>query len=101
MPAAASGPLRDLAPDSRYEMAFLDGDDQTLLVFADYAVRGKVRVILHVEADPGLRGSGAAGVFMQALAEHARSHDLRLLPVCGYAVAWMRRHPEHADLLAQ
>lgn len=95
--AASGGEFHDLAEDRRFEQAFGDG---RLRVFADYAARGDLRVILHVEADPALRGTGASGAFMQALAEHARAHGLKLQPICAYAVAWLRRHPEHADILA-
>jgi predicted GNAT family acetyltransferase len=92
--------LRDVRAEQRFEQGFTDGDGQTRTVFADYAVKGETRVILHVEADPGLRGSGAAGQFMQALAEHARAEKLKLQPRCGYAVAWLKRHPEFNDVLA-
>jgi predicted GNAT family acetyltransferase len=69
-------------------------------VFADYRRAGEALVISHVEADPVLRGSGAAGRFMQAMADWARAHDERLLPRCSYAVAWFARHPEAGDVLS-
>jgi len=69
-------------------------------IWADYAVQGETRVILHVEADAALRGTGAAGRFMQALADHARASGLKLAPRCSYAVAWHRRHPDQDDVLA-
>jgi len=87
--------FRDNAEAMRFEEEFEGGR-----VIADYARRGEVRALLHVEADPGLRGSGAAGRFMESLAQHARAEGLKLTPVCGYAVAWLKRHPEHADLIA-
>lgn len=90
----------DVADEQRFEQGFAAPDGSERLVFADYAVRGDVRALLHVEADPALRGSGAAGRFMQSLVDHARAGGLKLQPVCGYAVAWMKRHPEQADLLA-
>jgi predicted GNAT family acetyltransferase len=74
--------------------------EQGRLAFADYRRRGEVLVIPHVEADVALRGTGAAGRLMQALAADVRSRGLKLTPVCSYAVAWFRRHPEAADLLA-
>lgn len=92
--------LRDVRAEQRFEQGFTDSDGQTRTVFADYAVQGETRVILHVEADPALRGSGAAGRFMQALSEHARAEKLKLAPRCGYAVAWLKRHPEFNDVLA-
>ena len=90
--------FRDVTADQRFEQGFADADGQLRTVFADYAVQGTTRVILHVEADPALRGSGAAGQFMQALARHARAEGLTLAPRCSYAVAWMKRHPEFDDL---
>jgi uncharacterized protein len=69
------------------------------LVFADYRLRGEVHVLTHVEADPALRGTGAAARLMEAIVAHARAHGLKLLPRCSYAVIWFRRHPEAGDLL--
>ena len=90
--------LRDVLADQRFEQGFSDPDGQLRSVFADYAVQGSTRVILHVEADPALRGTGAAGQFMQALAEHARAEGLKLAPRCSYAVAWLKRHPAFDDI---
>jgi hypothetical protein len=92
--------LRDVHADQRFEQGFADRDGQLRTVFADYAVQGTTRAILHVEADPALRGTGAAGQFMQALAEHARAEGLKLAPRCSYAVAWLKRHPEFDDVKA-
>ncbi|NJC40154.1 hypothetical protein GGQ87_000412 [Brevundimonas alba] len=92
--------LRDVIADQRFEQGFADADGQIRTVFADYAVKGETRVILHVEADPALRGSGAAGTFMQSLAEHARAEGLKLAPRCSYAVVWLKRHREYDDVVA-
>ena len=92
--------FRDVRADQRFEQGFADAQGQLRTVFADYAVQGQTRVILHVEADPALRGTGAAGRFMQSLAEHARAEKLKLAPRCSYAVAWLKRHPEFDDEVA-
>ena len=92
--------FRDVRAEQRFEQGFSDADGQLRTVFADYAVQGDSRVILHVEADPALRGTGAAGRFMQAMAEHARAEGLKLAPRCSYAAAWLKRHPEFDDLKA-
>ncbi len=90
--------FHDVLADQRFEQGFADPEGRLRTVFADYAVQGDTRVILHVEADPALRGTGAAGRFMQALAAHARAEGLKLTPRCGYAVAWLKRHPEFDDI---
>lgn len=92
--------FHDQPETRRYAETFLATDGSQGEVWADYAGHGKSRALLHVEADPVLRGSGAAGTFMSHLADHARAEGLKLTPICGYAVAWFRRHPDQADLLA-
>ncbi|MFN3538391.1 GNAT family N-acetyltransferase [Brevundimonas sp.] len=92
--------FRDVAAENRFEQGFTDTDGDLRRVWADYAKHGDSRVILHVEADPQLRGSGAAGDFMKCLADHARDEGLSLIPRCAYAVAWFRRHPEAADVVS-
>lgn len=70
------------------------------LAFADYRLEDGVLVIPHVEADPALRGTGAAGRLMAGVLEIARDRDLKIRPICGYAVAYMECRPETRDLRA-
>jgi len=66
------------------------------LVHANYRMQDGAYALVHVEADPELRGTGAANRFMRALIAHAREHGLTLLPYCSYARVWFGRHPEAA-----
>ena len=93
------GPFKDATLENRFEQEF-DSENGHGRVWADYAVRGGARMILHVEAEQGLRGTGAAGRFMQSMAEYAREKGLKLFPRCSYAVAWHKRHPDYDDVLA-
>ena len=85
--------LRDTG--RRYEM-----DEQGLTSWADYRRRDGTLYIDHVEAPIPLRGSGAAGRLMAAVSADARSKDLKIVPLCGYAAAWLRRSHEFRDLVA-
>ena len=87
--------LIDNRARSRFELE-IDGQ----VVFADYRRRGTDLVIPHVEAPHALRGTGAAGRLMQAIMEHARTEGAKVTPLCSYAAAWLRRHPEFADHVA-
>jgi predicted GNAT family acetyltransferase len=91
--------FRDDPAAHRASMDF-DADGKTAEVWVDYSRQGDTLALLHVEADTALRGSGAAGTFMQALTDYARAEGLKLRPVCSYAVAWLRRHKEAADVVA-
>lgn len=93
--------IRDLPAELRFEQTVDTPDGDPARVWADYAVQGQARLLLHVEADAALRGTGAAGRFMAALAEHARAEGLTLAPRCSYAVAWFKRNPDQGDVLAQ
>ena len=92
--------FRDVLARQRFEQGFTDAEGRTRTVHADYAAQGDTRIILHVEAEPELRGTGAASAFMRALAEHARAEGLKLAPRCSYAVVWLKRHPEYDDIAA-
>lgn len=68
------------------------------VVFANYRRQPGRLVITYVEAPVALRGSGAAGRLMQGVLEEAKAEQLKVLPLCAYARAWMQRHPEYKDL---
>lgn len=86
--------LHDNTAAGQYE---LDIDGQT--VFAQYRKADGVLTILWVESPPSLRGTGAAGRLMKLVAAEARAQNWRVVPVCGYAGAWLRRSHEYRDLV--
>lgn len=67
----------------------------------DYIQDGKNFVITHVGVHPELRGQGVAGRLVEVSLEYAREKSLRVIPMCSYAAAYMRRHPEYAELMNQ
>ncbi len=87
--------LRNNAEAARYEL-----DEQGQTSWADYRLQGERLYIDHVESPPALRGTGAAGRLMKALAQDARNRGLKITPICGYAAAWLRRSPEFKDLVS-
>jgi predicted GNAT family acetyltransferase len=87
--------FRDNAAARRYELDHADGPS-----FADYRDQGEARLITHVETPAAARGKGYAAQLMAAIADSARMENVKLVPRCGYAVAYFHRHPEAADVLA-
>lgn len=83
--------------DNKIEQRF-EREEKGLLAWANYRIHDGRYVIPHVEADPPLRGTGAAGRLMQDIVEHARAHRLVIVPRCSYAQAWFGRHPEAQDV---
>jgi predicted GNAT family acetyltransferase len=86
--------LRDNTQAGQYELD-IDGE----IVFARYRRDDEVLTIQWVEAPPALRGTGAAGRLMKLLGQEARRRGWRVVPVCGYAAAWLRRSPEYRELV--
>ena len=84
--------------DNKEESRF-EREENGLLAWASYRIRDGQKLIPHVEAEPPLRGTGAAGRLMQDIVEHARANQLVIVPRCSYARAWFKRHPEAQDVL--
>lgn len=67
----------------------------------DYLQNGNNFVITHVGVHPDLRGQGVAGKIVETGIEYARENSFRVVPMCSYAAAYIRRHPEYAELTRQ
>jgi hypothetical protein len=59
-----------------------------------------VIAIDHTYTPPEFRGRNIAAKLMDRSIVDARRDNIKIRPVCSYAVAQFRRHPEWADLLA-
>jgi hypothetical protein len=79
---------------SRFE-AIVDGE----LCRADYRMSGNVMHIVHTEVPYQLEGRGLAGQVVRGALDYARANGLKVVPVCGYVRAYMRRHKDTHDLL--
>lgn len=56
-------------------------------------------IIDHTFVDPSLRGQGVAQLLMDAVVQMAREEQLKIVPVCSYAVVAFQRHKEYQDVL--
>ncbi len=68
--------------------------------FVEYVEGDGVMTITHTVVPPEIGGRGIAGHLVRAALEHARAAGLKVVPRCSYAVAYMDRHPEYANLRA-
>ena len=67
----------------------------------DYIRDGKNFVITHVGVYPEQRGQGVAGKIVEAALEYAKENSLRVVPMCSYAAAYIRRNPKFMELTEQ
>ena len=73
--------------------------EQGMTSWADYRLNGDHLFIDHVESPVALRGTGASGRLMQALATEARDKGLKVTPICGFAASWLKRNAEFSGLV--
>jgi hypothetical protein len=66
----------------------------------DYLLDQKVMTITHTVVPEAVGGRGIAAELVRTAMEAARDEGWKVVPACSYAEAWMRRHPEYADLRA-
>ena len=88
-------PITDNTAKSRFEL-----EEQGHTAYADYRREGGVLSIKYVFSPEALRGQGTAGRLMDGVTAAARAENLKILPICGYAASWLRKHKEHHDLIA-
>lgn len=84
----------DNPAEQRFELR--DGAEGEVLGLAEYRPGGESLIIAHVEVTAGNEGKGLAGKLMAGLLEQLRAKGTTVLPICPYADAYIRRHPEHA-----
>lgn len=73
--------------------------DGTVVGYADYRLDGSVMVVPYVETHPAHRGHGIGAVVVDAVAQHALAHELRIRPLCGFAAGELRARDDAGELL--
>lgn len=74
--------------------------DGRLVGFAAYALSGGTLTFTQTEVEPESQGQGIAGELARAGLDSARDRGLRVRPLCSYIAAYVEKHPDYADLVA-
>jgi predicted GNAT family acetyltransferase len=85
--------IHDNLSASRFETV-VDGQ----LAVLDYHRSGNTIVFTHAGVPPPIEGRGIAAELTKAALESARENKWRVVAQCSYVAAYLRRHPEYADL---
>ena len=88
--------VRDNQAQLRYELIDDDGD---VIGEIRYRREPGAVALVHTEVAPAYEGQGLAGLLVEGALRDLRERGLRLIPICPYVRAWLRRHPEQADLV--
>lgn len=71
------------------------------LAVADYERADGTIVMTHTFVPPELRGRGVGERLVRFALDHARREGWRVVPVCSFVAALMRRNPEFDSLLVR
>lgn len=67
---------------------------------AEYILAGETRIVFtHTEVPDALEGNGIGSRLARTALEYARENDLKVIPLCPYIAAYIRKHPEYRSLL--
>jgi hypothetical protein len=87
--------VHDAPERSRYE-ATVDG---TLAGFAEYRDVDGARVFTHTVVLDEYEGQGVGTALVRAALDAVRADGGRIVPVCRFVTAFIRRNPDYADLI--
>ncbi len=88
--------VKDNPAASRFEM-----ESGGAVAFVEYERAGDGRIaLLHTEVPEALSGQGVGSTLVRGVLEALRAERAKVVPRCGFVAAYIERHPEHRDLLA-
>jgi predicted GNAT family acetyltransferase len=88
--------IRDNPQEQRFEADLGDGS----FAIADYDLFPDRIVFTHTEVPPQHEGKGIGSALIRFALRSARERGLKVVPICPFFAAYIRRHPEEQDLLA-
>lgn len=80
---------------TRFEL--LDGD--RVLGWVDYRPAGANLIIAHTEIEAGHDGQGLGTRLVRDMLDQLRAAGRTVIPLCPFTAAFIRRHPDYADLV--
>jgi uncharacterized protein len=68
--------------------------------FIDYRSEPGTILLVHTEVDPAFQGQELGARLVAGALDDLRARGLKLVPLCPFVRAYLRRHREYADLIA-
>ena len=70
--------------------------------FIEYDPVGDASILIkHTEVHPGHEGQGLGSKIVTAALDHIRAQGKTVIPICPYALAYVKRHPEYHDVVRE
>ena len=89
--------VRDNPALGRFEVA-----SGGAVAFVEYDRAGGGRIaLLHTEVPEALSGQGVGSKLVRGVLDAVRTERLRVVPRCEFVAAYVERHPEYRDMVAE
>ena len=88
--------IRNNEKDSQFETEAEGG-----LALAAYHREGDVITFTHTEVPEEAEGQGIGGTLARAALDFARAEKLKVVPMCQFIAAFIKRHHEYRDLVPE
>jgi uncharacterized protein len=89
--------VADNAEKRRYEAR----QGSEVVGFISYRLDPGRMTLIHTEIAPALEGRGIGSQLVTGALDDIRRRGLTIVPICPFVRAYLGRHPEYADLVAQ
>ena len=89
------GVFSDNTAAHRFELAFANGT-----VVVEYEPALGALTITHTKVPKALEGRGLGSRIAGLIVAEARRRGVRLIPVCPFFAGYLKKHPEHGDIVA-
>ena len=86
-------------PDANRYRLMVGGDE---VGYVEYDPVGATSILLkHTEVDRQHEGKGYGGKLVAGVLDDLRSRGMTVLPICPYAIAWIKRHRDYLDVVRE
>ena len=92
--STSSWSVRDNPGRSRFEIDLGDS-----IAIAEYTLPKGLIMFTHTEVPPEHEGKGVGGALIRAGLAAARERGLKVIPICPFFAAYIKKHPAQHDLL--
>ncbi|HEY0732516.1 MAG TPA: GNAT family N-acetyltransferase [Chitinophagaceae bacterium] len=83
-----------------HEMYFIEEDGDILAEIIYVSNDPNTIIIEHTEVSPELKGQNVGFQLVNHVVEHARTHGMKIVPVCTFARSVFDKKPDFSDVLA-
>jgi predicted GNAT family acetyltransferase len=86
--------------DGSKGMFFVEADGNILAEMTYTKPSEQKMIIDHTEVSDELRGKNVGAQLVHTAVDFARTHNIKIIPLCPFASSVFKKKPEYADVLA-